>query len=497
MSSTKKRVTFNALSAIIQVAFTAFIYFFLYRYLIKNLGVEQLGVWSLILSFSSIANLANFGITSGLVKFVAEYVADQLEKEIGKLILTSAFSVIAIFIPVCLIVNWGADYFLQFVIDNNYLNTALMILPYSLAGLCINAVSGVFTSVLEGFQKNYIRNYIYVFSGIVMVGFTLYLTPIYGLRGVAIAQLIQAFFVLFSSILAMIKVSDYSTPKYWRWCSNTFKSLFNYGYKFQTVSICQLLYEPTTKLLLSKFGGLALLGHYEMAARLANQVRAIIVNANQVVVPIVAEKIKTQTRENLHLFYINMNRTILLFTLPVFSLFVFITPLISLLWIGHIENEFINSAYILSICLAINCLSNPAFFSCMGEGCLNIPIISHISMAIINFVFGILFAQFFGGYGIIIGWALAVILGSFTTIYLYNKKKNITFRKLYSTLEIKIAMLCIVAVALSISLHLFMSTPIYVFGTTVLISSFYILIIVYVINKTFNIKNLISVFSKN
>jgi hypothetical protein len=52
--------------------FTAILYFLLYKYLLDKLGIKLLGVWSLILSFSSIANLANIGITSGLVKFVAE-----------------------------------------------------------------------------------------------------------------------------------------------------------------------------------------------------------------------------------------------------------------------------------------------------------------------------------------------------------------------------------------------------------------------------------------
>jgi O-antigen/teichoic acid export membrane protein len=58
------------------------------------------------------------------------------------------------------------------------------------------------------------------------------------------------------------------------------------------VSISQLLYEPTTKILLSKYGGLGILGNYEMASRLVNQVRALIVNANQVVIPIIAENLR-------------------------------------------------------------------------------------------------------------------------------------------------------------------------------------------------------------
>ena len=92
MSFSSKKLTVNAVSAVVQVVFTALLYFFLYKYLLKNIGVEQLGIWSLILSFSSIANLANLGLTSGLVKFVAEYLTAQDRTKLGKLIFTSVLS---------------------------------------------------------------------------------------------------------------------------------------------------------------------------------------------------------------------------------------------------------------------------------------------------------------------------------------------------------------------------------------------------------------------
>ena len=254
MGSNKKKLTINATSAMIQVAFTAFIYFFLYKYLLNSLGVKQLGVWSLILSFSSIANLANLGLTSGLVKFVADYIAEKKNEKFGKLILTSIISLALLFSGVSLAILLGAKYFLHYVIDKQYIAIAFSILPLSLSSLCINAISGVFTSVLEGFQKNYLRNFIYIFSGIVMFVATILLTPVFQLKGVAMAQLLQSFFILISALVLMIKISPFNRFHYWKWSNRSFKELFNYGYKFQIVSICQLLYEPTTKMLLSKYG---------------------------------------------------------------------------------------------------------------------------------------------------------------------------------------------------------------------------------------------------
>lgn len=452
MSSIRKKLTINAISAIVQVAFTALLYFFLYKYLLDRLGVQQLGVWSLILSFSSIANLANLGLTSGLVKFVADYIAEKKDEKIGKLILTSLLSLAALFSIVGLLILYGAKYFLHYVIDPQFLNVAFSILPFSLASLCVNATSGIFTSVLEGYQKNYLRNFIYILSGIVMYVGTILLTPVFKLQGVAIAQLIQAVFVFISALIITTRISHFNKFCYWKWSNKSFKELFNYGYKFQAVSICQLLYEPTTKLLLSKFGGLALLGHYEMATRLVNQFRALLVNANQVVIPVVAETAKTKSKEYLQDFYANMNRIMALFVFPLTALLLILTPFISIIWIGHVEFNFIYAVYVLSIGYIVNIMSGPAFFSCMGEGHLNIPIISHVSMAIINFVLGCLLGIIIGGYGIILAWGLASTLGSIVTIFLYHRKINISYTQIFTKNEWRIIVISMLLIICSITL---------------------------------------------
>ncbi|MDP9954607.1 O-antigen/teichoic acid export membrane protein [Epilithonimonas hungarica] len=435
MKLSSQKLTINALSAVLQVLFTALLFFFLYKYLLNTIGVEQLGVWSLILSFSSIANLANMGLTSGLVKFVAEYILDEDKSKLGKLIFTSVISMSILFCAISIVIFFGAQFFLKFLIDEKFLDIALQILPYSLGSLSINAIGGVFTSVLEGYQKNYIRNFIYIGSGIIMFGITVLLTPIFNLKGVAIAQLAQAISVLILAFCFIIKIDHNNRIKYWKWNLQSFKELFSYGYKFQIVSICQLLYEPTTKFLLSKYGGLSFLGHYEMATRAVGQFRALLVNANQVVIPVVAEKAMGESHEKLILFYTKMNRVMHLFTFPLSTLLVLVTPLISTVWIGKYEPEFVWSVYILTISYIVNIMSGPSYFSCLGEGNLNILILSHLGMAIINIVLGYILGVEYGGVGIVAAWGVSIIIGSLITFFLYQKKKQFKFRDIFTSFE--------------------------------------------------------------
>lgn len=432
MDRSANKLTINAISATVQVAFTAIVYFLLYRYLLDKLGVDQLGIWSLILSFSSIANLANLGLTSGSVKFVAEYLAENKIDKIGKLIMTSIISLAVLFSVVSLLILILSKYFLHFFVETAFLEIAFSILPFSLVSLCISAISGVFTSVLEGYQKNYLRNFLYILSGIVLFVFSLILIDNYGLKGVAIAQLFQSLSILIFSIILVLRLNPMTTIKNWKWSKSTFKEIFNYGYKFQVVSVFQLLYEPTTKMLLGKFGGLTLLGHYEMASRMINQFRGLLVGANQVVIPVVAENAKMKTKEESARFYVSTSGTLTFFTIPFSTLLVALVPIISYLWIGNVQPEFCNSAYFLIAASVINILSGPAYFSCMGEGKLNLLIFEHTAMAVLNILFALGLYHFIGGYGIILGWSLALSISSIALLLVYNRVIGIKFTELFS-----------------------------------------------------------------
>lgn len=432
MNFSSKKLTINAISAVVQVVFTALLYFFLYKYLLKNIGIEQLGIWSLILSFSSIANLANLGLTSGLVKFVAEYLTGRDKTKLGKLIFTSVLSMTVLFVVLSLIILLGAEFFLKFIIDEKFLSVALQILPYSLASLCINAVGGVFTSVLEGHQKNYIRNFIYILSGLVMFGGVVLWTPKLHLEGVALAQLVQSLFILLAALVYTLRVNQDNNISNWKWSLESFKELFNYGYKFQAVSIAQLLCEPTTKVLLSKFGGLAFVGHYEMATKAVNQFRALLVNANQIVVPVIVENSKIKTKSESQEFYQKMNKILVLITLPLSSLLLLCTPLISIVWIGDFDLEFSLSMLILIVSAVINILCSPAYFSCLAEGRLTILVFIHGVMALSNLMAGYGLGMILGGYGVALAWGISVSLASLILIYSYGKKIQINYFSIFS-----------------------------------------------------------------
>lgn len=438
-----KRISLNIATTIIQVFVVGIIYFLLYRFLVEKLGVEKLGVWSIILATSSIANIANFGITSGLVKFVAEYNSQKNDNVIEKLIFTGFLSVLMLFIIIIVLIYFFSRKILIYIIDDSFLNLALDILPYSLICLLVNSIGGIFTSTLEGYQKNYIKNSIYLISSILFLITTYYLVPFYDLLGVAYSQVIQSFFILILSFLFVIKETNKLIFNKWHWDTKIFISLIKYGSKFQIISIFQLFYEPITKSLISKFGGLAFLGYYEMAARLVNQFRSLIVNANQVIVPVIAHTNSVDKNE-INNIYKKSLLVVFFISICLFSFVILFTPLISKVWIGFVEHTFVFTSIILSVSMFINILIGPAYFSCVGEGNLDLVLKSQIIMGVLNLFFGYFFGYFVGGYGVIIGWSIAITFSSVYLYYHFHNKKKIPLKIVYTIENLKAIVLFVI-----------------------------------------------------
>lgn len=433
-SSSSSKVFINALSASLQILVSGAVYFFLYNYLITKIGPEQLGVWSLVLATSSIANVASFGISSGLVKFIAEYNVSGRKQEIQILVTTSFVTLLVFFLLLIVILYELGQFILSYAVDANYIQTAKQLLPYSLVCLWINALGGVFTSILEGFQKNYLRNIIVALSGFVFLGCTYLLFPQFNLLGVAYAQLAQSLFIFILSFIISIKQIEIKRSN-WVWNRSIFREIMSYGYKFQIVSVCQMLYDPITKVLLARFGDLGSVGYYEMASRLVSQVRSLVVNANQVMIPLVTEAAYSG-RKALIRIYLNSFTITVLVASPIFAAIIFFSPIVSIVWIGHFEPVFISFVFILSISMLINIFSVPAYFGYLGEGKLTPLIWSHIGMGVINGVAGYFFGILWLSYGVIVAWGISISLGSIALIDAYHKEHGFNISAVFNKANI-------------------------------------------------------------
>jgi O-antigen/teichoic acid export membrane protein len=413
----------NGISSFLQVLVTGLAYFFLYKYLLASVGVELLGVWSLVLASVASARLSELGFSSSVVKFVAKYRAKGDGLKAGEITETALITVFSATLVVSALAYYPLQIILGYLVPEGKLSFALLLLPYALISLCITTVSGVTMSGLDGCQRVDVRNILLMAGVVINVGLVMTLLPEFGFIALAYAQLIQAVLLLLVSSLFLRKELP-SFRLVAKWKKEHFLEIWRYAFTFQLTSFITMTFEPVTKGLLSYFGGLSMVGYYEMASRMVMQVRSLIVSVNRIYVPAVAEIVETSPWKVKGL-YLSSYELFFSVSLILFGLLAVITLSVSELWIGATNKDFITFSWLLIAGWMINTLNASAFFFNQGTGNLRPNLIALASTGVLNITLGLMLGFVCGGYGVVAGWAVGLITGSLSLLIRYHSSNKI------------------------------------------------------------------------
>lgn len=406
----------NILAIIGQVLVSGVVLFVLYRYLYDQLGVEQIGIWSLVASITSITKVGDLGLSSGVVKFVAQSLGRRDLDRAADIIQTVALTLAFLLAALVLLVYPLFTAILKFFLPAQAVSSALDILPYALASLWALVIGSVFTGGLDGCLRMDLRSLLIGSLYIVYLVLAVFLVPQYGLRGVVISQVVQSFSLLILSWF-ILRGQLKNLPLYpQRWNFLVLKEMFSYGTKIQITAVMNMLFDPVVKALMTKFGSLEALGYYGMANSFILQGRALIVEASRVMVATVAtlqERDSTQVKQ---LFITSYRMTFYVSTLFYGLLGVFITPF-SMIWLGHYQVMFIQFALLMVVGWFINTLIGPAYFSNQGTGRLKDNVLSDAIQGLGSLFLGTILGFTFGANGVVFGTVISLIFGSLFLLF--------------------------------------------------------------------------------
>jgi O-antigen/teichoic acid export membrane protein len=307
--------------------------------------------------------------------------------------------------------------------------------------------TGIFQSGLDGHQRIDIRCWLLMTGAVLQLFLAFLLTPRFGLMGMAYVRIIQNFVILAASWLILRKIVPQlpSIPR--RFNRSLFKEMIGYGANFQLIAFLNMFFEPVTKMFLGKFGSLAMVGYYEMANRMIQQVRALLVSANQTIVPAIAG-LKEVSPEQIRSVYQTSYRLMFYLAVPIFSLMIVALPVISFLWIGHIESLFVTMGLIIALGWLLNTLNAPAYFVYLGIGELRWNVVSHLLIATLNLGMGFILGRHFGGLGVVSASASALGIGSAVIIISFSGKNGIPDSDMAPRDSRTVGILCIIGLGL-------------------------------------------------
>jgi O-antigen/teichoic acid export membrane protein len=422
----KRRILTSATSSVIQIAISGISLFILYRFLLETIGVVQMGIWSLVLAMSSMIQVSNLGLTGSIVKNIADYDALGDKRSIARAIQTAAISIALLSLAFMVCAYPGAKYYFGFAMEGQAYNDALEVLPPALIAFWIMMVTSIYQSGLYGCQLIAQRNSLLIFESISHLSLCLYLTPHYGLLGLAYARIIQNAVTLVASVLILRRHLPQLPLFPLCWDKKLFKEMIGYATSFQVISLLTMLADPVTKAILARFGSISMVGYFEMASKLVQQFRSLIGSVNQVLVPTFAH-LKQLEPHRITALYLSSYHLTFYLSLAGFGLLVICAPLVSSVWVGEYEPFFVGSTIVLCAGWLINTLSIPAYYACMGTGDMRINVVAHIVMTILNIILSVVFGWFLGGFGVVLAWGIALAIGGVLLIILFCRAYHIPF----------------------------------------------------------------------
>ena len=400
----------NAVSAVAETATIGISTFLLYYYAVAHLGVKAIGAWSLAAATASVSRIADVGVGNALMRFVPAALARDRKDEAIAQIETAFATIGALYLVVLLLGEPLMVFTLKATVEAAELPLLLAILPFVLLSFWLSNVGLVFLCALAGVHRYDQRSIASMVGAVVWLVAAVALIPHFGIMGLVGSQVIQSGVVL---LLAWILLRQHLAVGLLplRFSYAQLRTMLAFGAKLQIASISGLLFEPTTRVILSSWGGLTDVGYYEMASRMVMQVRSLLVSAVQASTPALAD-LHERDQSTAFQAYSKTLQTTWLLTFPMMAAFAAFIPAIGEFWLGYRSDQFVAFALIMAFAWTINLLAAPGFFMGWASGHLYGNLWGSAVVAAANLPLGILFGALWGGVGVVVATALALTAGS-------------------------------------------------------------------------------------
>lgn len=420
---TKKQTKKNVFFAAAQIIISGLMLFVLYKYLLNVLGIELIGVWSIVMAFSAFLRTGDFGFAGSIVKFISTSIAQNNLEKVESIVKTS-FTSVSVILGLLLLIFFPIIYYiLPHFIDNKYISLAIELLPYSIVSVWLAVLGTLIIFVFDGLNRVDIRSTFLVTFNILLVVLTILFVKFYGFIGLGYAQVAQALLQLVIGWFLVRKNLKINSLLPLSWDKKLFQEMFSYSVNLQLSSLMAMMLVPISKLLLGHFASMSSVGYFEMANRLVMQIRNVVVNANQALVPMLS---KSHTNdEDLTKGYVRTLKILFLISIVGYSFVAFLTSSISILWIGSYEKDFVYFTYILLFSLGVNTLAGAAYFTNMATGDVKFNTQSQILIATLNILFGVVLGHYFTDNGVVISYGLSIIVGSLWLILNFHFRSKI------------------------------------------------------------------------
>lgn len=376
----------NGLFSAAEVVVNGICLFFIYRNVVEVLGVSMLGVWSLVLATSAFGRAADLGISGSISRYVARSLGEKRPDRALIYMRTGVLFIAVTMGVVALILYWPLWGWLSLALKGSDLDAARSVLPWAILSFWLLIVKTAIDSCLVGVLRADLRSIAGITGVIIQLVLSYLLVGPYGLFGLAWAQLVQFAFALTLEFLFLLTIARVRAATSVSWFSfGSMKEMLGFGVKLQLGSVANLVFEPVVKASIAATAGTHVLGIFEIAYRMAYQVRNVATMALQPTIAAFASLTAGQAEESRDLFK-KVGRTAGLATAVLMSGVAAGSPLISWLYLGHVDPLLVFTSGVMGIMWGATIIAAPAYYYGIASGRVMPYVISEFTAVILSTV---------------------------------------------------------------------------------------------------------------
>ncbi len=351
-----------------ETVLVAVLMFATYSLLVRVTDMRTVGLWVLVNSLLGFSRLADFW-TAGLSSFVGEARGKGDPAGAAGFVSTAVLTGALGYLLLATAAGPILYAFAGRLAGPEQTQTLRAILPLMPSPSGCPGVGGAYQLGFLGFGRPLLKAVQTVCGAAVFLVGALMLAPHYGLWGILVSQAIQAIVMLLYAV-AVFHAQIARTAHTQLWNPDRFRALAAFGMKATVVGGLQLGIEPTIRLLVSQFGGLAAVPVVDVASRLVMALRSVITSLGQLLVPSFARSAATAADGPDGVpagLYGDVSRLFVPLSVSGFSLLLSLGPLIEEVILGRRGTGLVAFLWILSGAWFTSTVTSPAYFLLVGR----------------------------------------------------------------------------------------------------------------------------------
>lgn len=365
-------------SIVLAIAYPVYLHF---------LGYEQYGVWLVLATVLSFAQLGNLGIGRAIMKLVAEeYGRDNIEAiqqyvMTAIAILTCAGTAILI-----VILAFKAQIAGAFKLTGGNAQMVLWLLPYIGCLSIYVFIVQVLNAALSGLGRMDLANWTQSAGRIAAVttaGFLLY--GGHGIESLLIGNTLSYVLIHIVSLILIWRIAHIRFLRIGNLSIRCCKRLLSFGLGLFGGSLMGMLLSPFNKLMLSRYAGVSVIPVYEIAYNGSMQVRALIEAGLRALMPEISRisaNMTSYAKDRISRIYRRAMRLIFLFGIPMYAvLIILLAPLLKFWLKQRFVDELPIAFRIMLISTFLSLLGVPSYHTLLGLGMVRYTLISHIILS--------------------------------------------------------------------------------------------------------------------